>query len=180
MLAWFTEKAPLRRKISIVMACLQAYMILQILMQLVSSELDLPLAVQRYMGLGGFVISSLMVFLARWLLISRAAVPFETITALTERIAAGQLNETIPYVAWTDCAGRLAKALTTFRSALVKQLDLQKIAQDSAEEQQRLSTLTQERAVEQNALIVELGKGLKTLADRNLAFQFSSPLRAGV
>lgn len=89
MLAWFTEKAPLRRKISIVMACLQAYMILQILMQLVSSELDLPLAVQRYMGLGGFVISSLMVFLARWLLISRAAVPFETITALTERIAAG-------------------------------------------------------------------------------------------
>lgn len=175
MLAWFTEKAPLRRKISIVMACLQAYMILQILVQLVSSEMDLPLAVQRYLGLGGFVISSLMVFLARWVLITRAAVPFETITALTERIAAGRLDETIPYVEWTDCAGRLAKALTTFRGVLVKQLDLQKIAQESAAEQQRLSTITQERAVEQNGLIVELGKGMKTLASRNLAFQFTSP-----
>ncbi|MFT8419254.1 MAG: methyl-accepting chemotaxis protein [Acetobacter sp.] len=175
MLAWFTEKAPLRRKISIVMACLQAYMILQILVQLVSSEMDLPLAVQRYLGLGGFAVSSVMVFLARWVLISRAAVPFETITALTERIASGKLDETIPYTAWTDCAGRLAKALTTFRTALVKQLDLQKIAQDSAAEQKRLSDLTQERAVEQNGLIVELGKGLKTLADRNLAFQFTTP-----
>ncbi len=175
MLAWFTEKAPLRRKISIVMACLQAYMILQILVQLVSSEMDLPLAVQRYLGLGGFAVSSLMVVLARWLLISRAAVPFETITGLTERIAAGKLDEPIPYLDWTDCAGRLAKALTTFRSVLVKQLELQQIAQDSAAEQQRLSVLTQERAVEQNGLIVELGKGLRTLADRNLAFQFTSP-----
>ncbi|MFT9424969.1 MAG: methyl-accepting chemotaxis protein [Acetobacter syzygii] len=175
MLAWFTEKAPLRRKISIVMACLQAYMILQILVQLVSSEMDLPLAVQRYLGLGGFAVSSVMVFLARWVLISRVAVPFETITALTERIASGKLDETIPYTAWTESAGRLAKALTTFRTALVKQLDLQKIAQDSAAEQKRLSDLTQERAVEQNGLIVELGKGLKTLADRNLAFQFTTP-----
>ncbi|MFK0576664.1 methyl-accepting chemotaxis protein [Acetobacter fabarum] len=175
MLAWFTEKAPLRRKISIVMACLQAYMLLQILVQLVSSEMDLPLAVQRYLGLGGFVVSSIMVFLARWVLISRAAVPFETITALTERIAAGKLDEKIPYVEWSDCAGRLARALTTFRTALVRQLDLQKIAQDSADEQQRMSELTQQRALEQNGMIVELGKGLRTLADRNLAFQFTSP-----
>ena len=167
MLVWFTEKAPLRRKISIVMACLQAYMILQILVQLVSSEMDLPLAVQRYLGLGGFVVSSLMVFGARWVLINRAAVPFETITALTERIAAGKLDEQIPYTLWTDCAGRLAKALSTFRTALIKQLDLQKIAQESATEQQR--------TVQQNGLIVELGKGLRTLADRNLTFQFASP-----
>lgn len=175
MLAWFTEKAPLRRKISIVMACLQAYMLLQILVQLVSSEMDLPLSVQRYLGLGGFVVSSLMVFLARWMLISHAVVPFETITALTERVAAGKLDEKIPYVDWSDCAGRLARALTTFRTALVRQLDLQKIAQDSADEQQRMSELTQQRALEQNGMIVELGKGLRTLADRNLAFQFTSP-----
>ncbi|MBS0989398.1 hypothetical protein JK182_12095 [Acetobacter okinawensis] len=175
MLVWFTEKAPLRRKISIVMACLQAYMILQILVQLVSSEMDLPLAVQRYLGLGGFVVSSLMVFGARWVLINRAAVPFETITALTERIAAGKLDEQIPYTLWTDCAGRLAKALSTFRTALIKQLDLQKIAQESATEQQRMSELTQQRTVQQNGLIVELGKGLRTLADRNLTFQFASP-----
>ena len=175
MLVWFTEKAPLRRKISIVMACLQAYMILQILVQLVSSEMDLPLAVQRYLGLGGFVVSSLMVFGARWVLINRAAVPFETITALTERIAAGKLDEQIPYTTWTDCAGRLGKALTTFRMALIKQLDLQKVAQESAAEQQRLSELAQQRTEEQSGLIVELGKGLRTLADRNLAFQFTSP-----
>ncbi|MFT8542732.1 MAG: methyl-accepting chemotaxis protein [Acetobacter sp.] len=157
------------------MACLQAYMLLQILVQLVSSEMDLPLSVQRYLGLGGFVVSSLMVFLARWMLISHAAVPFEMITALTERIAAGKLDEKIPYVDWSDCAGRLARALTTLPTALVRQLDLQKIAQDSADEQQRMSELTQQRALEQNGMIVELNKGLRTLADRNLAFQFTSP-----
>ncbi|WP_415495601.1 methyl-accepting chemotaxis protein [Acetobacter sp.] len=150
-------------------------MLLQILVQLVSSEMDLPLSVQRYLGLGGFVVSSLMVFLARWMLISHAAVPFEMITALTERIAAGKLDEKIPYVDWSDCAGRLARALTTLPTALVRQLDLQKIAQDSADEQQRMSELTQQRALEQNGMIVELNKGLRTLADRNLAFQFTSP-----
>lgn len=175
MLDWFTSRAPLRKKITVVTACLQAYMIMQIIVQVICFELQLSVELQRYITFAEFIFGSLMVVGIRWVLIKCAAKPFETITALTERIAAGTLNETIPFMSWTDCAGRLANALSTFRNALLKQIDLQKQAAESARQQEALMEATRQREIQQNALITDLGTGLKALADGDLTFHFASP-----
>lgn len=175
MLNWFTERAPLRKKITVVTACLQAYMIFQIFVQVICFELQLSIENQRIITLGEFLFGSVMVVCIRWVLINRVAKPFETITGLTERIASGTLNENIPFLSWTDCAGRLANALSTFRNALLRQIDLQKQAADSAREQEVLMEQTRQREIQQNALIADLGRGLKALADGDLTFHFSSP-----
>lgn len=111
-MGWYKANAPIRRKLSIAFGSMTALLIVSAGVQIVLPE--------RYsVTLAGacVALSIVLGFLFR----KAIADPYVTTVLRMEALAAGDLAAPIEFTAYTDCVGRLTKAMHGFRDAAVDQ-----------------------------------------------------------
>ncbi|WP_010546043.1 methyl-accepting chemotaxis protein [Sphingomonas elodea] len=120
---WFKANAPIRLKLLIafgLFVCLLAAATLgQLLLSPVSSlEID-----------GGL---TLLAVVCAWWLREAIAVPYVATVVRMEGLAAGDLKSPIAYTDYTDCVGRLTRAMESFKRAAEEQVQLNQLAREHA------------------------------------------------
>ncbi|PVX29593.1 methyl-accepting chemotaxis protein [Sphingomonas pokkalii] len=120
---WFKANAPIRLKLLIAfglfIGLLTAAMLANVLLPpRVSMELDVGLV--------------LLGVVCAWWLREAIAVPYVTTVLRMEALADGDLESPIAYTDFTDCVGRLTRAMAAFKGAAEKQIALNTLAQEHA------------------------------------------------
>ncbi|WP_249197601.1 methyl-accepting chemotaxis protein [Gluconobacter kondonii] len=177
MLNWIEKTAYVRQKIKVLFALLVLIAVVQFSVEQLCERLFIHYQHEQILS----QCMGLMFQVALTLLIARfaihvIAVPFEQITAATEKVAAGALNITIPCLHHHDCAGRLARSLQLFRENSQKQLTLQENsaeeARDAAQIQKELSGRSDRIRRVQDETIGTICAGLEIVKDGDLTFTF--------
>ena len=178
MLRWFREHAPIRRKLSIVVA-LQAGWILAATATCLAVQLG-HLSFQVALALDGAV---LVMAIASGLLMRRLiADPYAATVVRMEALAQGDLDTPIQFTRHRDCVGRMTKAMHAFRdAALARQAAELEASQHRADadalRQQQESA--REVTTRDQAIVVDaLGSGLAGLAAGNLLQRIEAPFAA--
>ena len=188
MLTWFRERAPIKRKMTITFGCMIAFILLGLgagwwaVSQFagVASAADAAAAMQSAQtGLTTATVA-LPLFALGLALIIKAAVtgPYVDTVERMESLAAGDLDSPILYTGYTDCVGRMTKAMFTFRNNAADKIAADAAAletQRAAEENRRLA---EEAAVKEQVDLVlgSIGAGLERLAAGDLTFRIGSAL----
>ncbi|RSU47877.1 chemotaxis protein [Sphingomonas sp. S-NIH.Pt15_0812] len=113
---WFTENSPIRQKMAIVTAAMVGFSVLAMLTGALVAEFA-PLWVALLAGLvpvGG-------AFVAARLMSTGVVVPYVATVERMEALARGDTDSPINYTHFTDCIGRLTKAMFTFRETAITQ-----------------------------------------------------------
>jgi methyl-accepting chemotaxis protein len=158
MFRWFAEDAPLRQKLTIAFASL-GFLIL------------VPAIAATWQGSGShnnFVvyasIAAFVVAIVLSLVFKRTiAEPFVASVVRMEALAAGDLNSPVLFAHHKDCAGRIARAMATFRDLAVQKARAEEQLRD-AESQQRSFAVT------------TIGGGLTKLASGDLTTRITDVL----
>ncbi|KXV22472.1 hypothetical protein AD934_01355 [Gluconobacter oxydans] len=128
MLNWIEKTAYVRQKIKVLFAVLILVSVLQFMVQQVFQHLFVHYRHEQILSqCAGLLFQIALTLLIARFAIRIVAVPFEEITAATEKVAGGALNITIPCLHHQDCAGRLARSLQSFRENSQNQLKLQSL-----------------------------------------------------
>jgi len=113
---WFTENSPIRQKMAYVTAAMVGFSVLAMLTGALVAEIA-PLWVAMLAGLvpvGG-------AFVAARLMSTGVVVPYVATVERMEALARGDTDSPINYTHFTDCIGRLTKAMFTFRETAISQ-----------------------------------------------------------
>ena len=113
---WFTENSPIRQKMAFVTAAMVGFSVLAMLTGALVAEIA-PLWVALLAGLvpvGG-------AFVAARLMSTGVVVPYVATVERMEALARGDTDSPINYTHFTDCIGRLTKAMFTFRETAISQ-----------------------------------------------------------
>ena len=111
-MGWYKANAPIRRKLTIAFGTMTALLALACAVQLLLDDR------QSVMVTGAMVVLSVVLGYA-----FRKAIadPYVTTVVRMESLAAGDLDSPIEFMGYTDCVGRLTKAMHGFRDAAVGQ-----------------------------------------------------------
>lgn len=144
-MAWYTAHAPIRQKTLIAFGTLSGLLALVALAALVSGAYLVA-------ALGGVLLVAAIVL--SHLFREAICVPYVTTVVRMEGLAAGDLDSPIEYTHFTECVGRLTKAMFTFRDAAI----------------------AQKRAAESDSAFIvrELGEKLRLLTDGDLTAEITS------
>jgi methyl-accepting chemotaxis protein len=188
MLTWFRERAPIRRKLTIAFGSSTAMMTIGLGLGWWSLSTLGPLAetvagarqlhTAEMIMLGGssvMIVASLALGYAFNKIITT---PYVTTVVRMEGLAAGDLDSKIQFTNYSDCVGRLTKAMFTFRDNAIARvaLDAEKLAcQQKAEEDRH--NAEEATILEQQTLVVgSIGAGLERLAVGDLTFTLDGVL----
>ena len=171
MLKWFRENVPIKQKLLI------AFGIQIALVTAVGLGTILP-QVAAWAGpwMLGSVALTLSVLSA--VLLGRAiAVPYVTTVVRMEALAAGDIHSLIAFTDYTDCVGRMTRAMHAFRDAAVDKAAVEAAAADSRrsadEELSRAETGRSAIAAQQGRVVRGIAEGLQHLADGDLMFRLT-------
>lgn len=148
-MAWYTAHAPIRQKTLIAFAALSGLLALVTLAALVSGG--------YFVGaIGG--VSLVAAIVLSHMFREAICVPYVTTVVRMEGLAAGDLDSPIEYTQYTECVGRLTKAMFTFRDAAI----------------------AQKRAAESDSAFIvrELGDKLRLLTDGDLTAEITTDVPA--
>ncbi len=125
MLNWIEKTAYVRQKIKALFAILVMIAVIQFVVEQLCEYVFVHYRHEQFLSqCAGLVFQVGLTLLIAKFAIRVIAVPFEQITAATEKVAGGALNITIPCLHHQDCAGRLARSLQSFRENSQNQLKL--------------------------------------------------------
>ncbi|WP_439540715.1 methyl-accepting chemotaxis protein [Sphingomonas sp.] len=141
-MSWFQAKAPIRTKLLIAFG-----LFVGMIAGVISADALLPSAVARGADVAVVILA---VICAAWFR-EVIAGPYVATVVRMEALAAGDLESPIAYTDFTDCVGRLTRAMDSFKRA--------------AEEQIRMNVLAQEHA----SVVRGMGRYFHRLADGDLS-----------
>ena len=132
-------------------------------------------AVSVCAALAGILIGGVI---AIWVFSSQIRRPLQRVIVAMQRVASGELDREIPYVAKHDEMGELARALVVFRDAVVAKLRIEADADSQRQEaererQERLAERVQEAA--HDNFTMNHFDGLERLATGDLAQSIATP-----
>ncbi len=188
MLNWFQKNAPIKKKLTITFCLTTAVTVLALaaawwaLLQ-VAPFVDSPAAIQSvsHAQVVLATLSAVLTLLAIMLgyaLTKIIATPYVTTVVRMEGLAAGDLASPIQFTEYSDCVGRLTKAMFKFRDDAVAKIQM---SADSLEAQRRADTERREAEAaaiaEQQSLVVDsIGAGLERMAAGDLTFMLNDVL----
>ncbi|MGN7998772.1 methyl-accepting chemotaxis protein [Sphingomonas sp. 22176] len=120
---WFKANAPIRLKLLIAFGLFVGFMLVvtavdAILPWALSLEIDAAL--------------TLAAIVSAWWLREAIAIPYVTTVVRMEALAAGDLQSPIGYTEFTDCVGRLTRAMASFKQAAEEQIAQNLLAKEHA------------------------------------------------
>lgn len=177
MLNWIEKTAYVRQKIKVLFAVLILVSVLQFMVEQVFQYLFVHYRHEQTLSqCAGLLFQIALTLLIARFAIRIVAVPFEEITAATEKVAGGALNITIPCLHHQDCAGRLARSLQSFRENSQNQLKLQEVSASEAREaariQKELSGKSESIRRLQSETIGTICAGMEIVKKGDLTFTF--------
>ncbi len=174
MLRWFRETAPIRRKLSVAFS-------LQAILVAICGGSELLVTSGRLSASTGAELCGAALLLSVGLgvvLRKNIADPYVTTVVRMEGLAAGDLDAPIQFTSYTDCVGRMTKAMFTFRKTAQENIEAAQTlaATTIAAEQERKRT--EAAAIAQQAALVvnSIGTGLERLAAGELTFRLAEAL----
>ncbi len=147
MLDWFEKSAPIRSKFSALL------MVLAGLSTLSLAGVALAWLGYAYWGLGLAGVALAATVLAVNTARSLVCTPYVNIVERMEALAAGDTESPVRYTDHEDCVGRLARAMTVFKSNAMQVSD----------------------HASQDDVVEALGRGLEQLASGNLTYKIDTP-----
>ena len=176
MLAWYRENAPIRKKLSIAFGLESALTAGGVLCEFLAASKTIAPSTALEIGVAAvFVSVALGVTLRKTI-----ADPYVNTVVRMEALAAGNLDAPIHFTNYTDCVGRMTKAMATFRKTALDKIEATEqaaIAATQAEEERQRTE--QDTIAQQAALVVgSIGSGLARLAAGELTFRLSETLPA--
>jgi len=187
MLTWFRERAPIKRKLTISFGLTTALTVVPLgvgwwtLSQFASAvgPGGARVLAQAQTELAWASVGVIAVSLGLGYALNKIiTTPYVSTVVRMEKLAAGDLDSPIQFTSYTDCVGRLTKAMFTFRDntaakirADAEALDMQR---QSGEDRQR----AEEAAITQQQVLVtnSIGTGLERVAAGDLTFRLDQAL----
>jgi methyl-accepting chemotaxis protein len=120
---WFKANAPIRLKLLIAFGLFVGFMLV---VTFVDALLPWALSLEIDAGL------TVLALVSAWWLREAIAVPYVTTVLRMEALAAGDLKSPIAYTEFTDCVGRLTRAMAGFKRAAEEQIELNALATEHA------------------------------------------------
>lgn len=121
---WYVRHAPIKLKMTIAFGF---FVSLIVLMSIADFVLPAP-----YSSLVG-IVSVLCALPFAWFFRREICGPYVATVVRMEALAAGDLNSTIHFTDYTECVGRMTKAMFTFRDAAAQQIALNKEAEANSQ-----------------------------------------------
>jgi len=178
MYSWFKERLPIKRKLRLSFHTQLLFMVGIIAVPLLV-EGRLPADIEILPIQAALVVTAgLLAFVMRGVM----GDPYVATVVRLEALVAGDLASPIPFTHYSDCVGRLSKAMLSFRDAA-----LAKIASDERDDTTRATSESErtaaddERAAaaEQQQTVVDcLAQGLSRLSEGDLTFQITQSFAA--
>ena len=148
MVTWFREKAPIRRKFDVMIAAFTALSAIPLLFTILSDEV-VSAAVMTAETV------AVLITLATGLAFKKVVCdPYVNTVARMEGLASGDLSSPIEYTQYSDCVGRMTRAMDTFRHNGEQ-------VRDAADAQRQI--------------VGALGEGLSRLAKSDLRCRIEEP-----
>ncbi|OAN66804.1 methyl-accepting chemotaxis protein [Sphingomonas sp. TDK1] len=122
-MGWFKANAPIRLKLLIAFGLFVAYLLTVTIVDALlpwSTSLEIDAAI------------TLVALVSAWWLREAIAVPYVTTVVRMEALAAGDLKSPIAYTEFTDCVGRLTRAMASFKRAAEAQIEMNALAKEHA------------------------------------------------
>lgn len=116
MITWFKKHAPIRQKLTVLIAAIAAPALLAVIASLLSmQDVISPFAALMVVTVSMVTAVSVMVF-AKELI----AAPYVETVVRMEKLATGDLTSPIQFTDHGDCVGRMTKAMTQFRQNAIQ------------------------------------------------------------
>ena len=120
---WFKANAPIRMKLLIAFGLFVSLLAVATFSEALLSQ---GVALEIDAGL------TLLAVVSGWWLREAIAVPYVTTVVRMEGLAAGNLGSPIAYTDYTDCVGRLTRAMASFRRAAEEQIEMNALSKEHA------------------------------------------------
>ncbi|WP_099865087.1 HAMP domain-containing methyl-accepting chemotaxis protein [Pararhizobium haloflavum] len=133
----------------------------------------------RNLTIGSIGVSLLLAVIAGFLALRRVSQPITRITHSMNNLAAGDLEQPIPYTERRDEIGQMAAAVGVFRDAALDKVRLEREAEEgrslSEKERQEREAQKAREARELDHAVKALGEGLGRLSDGDVAYRIETP-----
>ena len=184
MLTWFRENAPIRRKMTVVFGLMIGLILVGLgagwwaLMQVaVPANADAMSGAQTALGI--VTVALPLVALALGYVLKEAITgPYVSTVVRMEGLAAGDVDSPINYTNYTDCVGRMTKAMFSFRTNAVDKVAADAAAKEAQRVGEESRRVAEEAAINQqvNLVVGSIGAGLEKLAAGDLTFRLTAAL----
>lgn len=178
MFHWLNTSAPFRAKIKAVIIALEIYLLLQVAVECVNYYLHLSRGSAFAVNLSMLFAGQIAAYTIWCWLTKLITSPIEKLADIGEQLSSGKINS-VPFLDRKDCVGRLAKVMSGFSEAIIKQkksfADAQKLSEDieiSLAKSQKRDKLTHD-------VIEHLGSSLRKMADGDLTVRIDNPVFNG-
>lgn len=179
MLNWLYTKAPTRAKIKVAMLIMEAFLLLQMIVGV--SEFFLhKSAPQIFVGGMATLAVEQIVLLVIWALMTKIiTIPVETLASLGESLGRGDIPKEIPYVHNADCAGRLARILSSFservRQGKINEDKTRVVAQKAEADAEKIRI----RDETTRKVVKAVGEAQEKLSNGDLTVRLNDPIFDG-
>jgi methyl-accepting chemotaxis protein len=174
MLKWFRETAPIRRKLSIAFS-LQAILILSCLITALATVQKPALAqISWIVCAAALVVSAVLGIVMRHAIVD----PYVATVVRMEALAAGDVDSPVHFTAYSDCVGRMTRAMRVFKDNAMRAQALEREQAEARARRVEEDERTRHQAEQEMAALVvnSIGVGLEKLAAGDLTFQLTAEL----
>ena len=153
MISWFRAHAPIRRKFDIMTVTSLGLVAVPVVTTWLAISMDQPPASLAYIAIFALVISLITSRIFK----KSVCDPYVGTVVRMEALAEGDFESPIAHTEFTDCVGRMTKAMSVFRQSGIS-------VHEAGRTQQRVVT--------------SLGEGLSKLSDGDLCYRIEEPFPA--
>ncbi|ACI53189.1 methyl-accepting chemotaxis sensory transducer [Gluconacetobacter diazotrophicus PA1 5] len=179
MLKWLNQDAPLRVKIRIAMLCLEAYLMLQIIIEAVGYLNHEPVEHMFLMNMSALGFGEIVVYALWYALTIGVTTPLEQIVDIGESLGRGEISGDVPFLDNKDGVGRLARVMVSFARSVREQSEAKSRQDAMAEEIKESLKRSQERDRQTHEVIESLGSALADMAKGDLRVRISGAIFDG-
>lgn len=179
MLQWLNKDAPFRDKIRVVMLCLEAYFMFQIIVETVGFFWHAPAHYTYIINMSALVFGQIVVmFIWKWFT-TLITEPVEKLAQMGEELGNGVAHSNIPFLKNKDCVGRLARVMTRFSRMVDEQAAARQQQEKMASEIKDALDNSQNRDKHTHMVIDRLGQALADMAQGDLRTRIEDPIFDG-
>ncbi|GBQ49168.1 methyl-accepting chemotaxis protein [Acetobacter ghanensis] len=179
MLQWLNKDAPFRDKIRVVMLCLEAYFMFQIIVETVGFFWHAPAHYTYIINMAALIFGQLVVLqIWRWFT-SLITEPVEKLVTMGEELGSGVSHTSVPFLKNKDCVGRLARIIARFSRMVDEQATARERQEKMASEIQGALSNSQDRDKHTHLVIERLGQALADMAQGDLRARIDDPIFDG-
>lgn len=181
MMKWLNKDAPLRVKIRVAMLCLEAYLILQIIIEAVGYLIHEPVSHMFLMNMAALGVGQVIVFSLWYGMTHVVTKPIETLTAIGEQLGRGDVHadSTARFLDNKDCTGRLARVMVAFSKGVQEQAEDRARQEAMSAELKESLKRSEERDRQTHETIEVLGEGLAEMAKGDLRIRINGSIFDG-